>query len=130
MVDVMTVITKKNSLRALLRKMNLDQIDKLKADFNSIYNDIIEEKKEELRAEKERQRLIIEFKALMIESGISADDIVGNEETLKNKKKVKYRYLNKETGELHQWSGRGRPPAWVVEYELNGGNKYDLLTTD
>ena len=37
---------------------------------------------------------------------------------------IKYLGLNGET-----WSGRGKPPRWIVAYEAQGGQRADCLVT-
>lgn len=39
--------------------------------------------------------------------------------------KVAAKYRDPRTSKT--WSGRGRPPVWILEYENNGGAREDLL---
>ncbi|MEM7766480.1 MAG: H-NS histone family protein [Pseudomonadota bacterium] len=39
--------------------------------------------------------------------------------------KVEPKYKDPETGQT--WSGRGRPPTWVLAFEQKGGKRDDLL---
>ena len=32
--------------------------------------------------------------------------------------------------EGREWGGRGKPPKWITEYELGGGNREELLIKD
>lgn len=133
MTDIMSKLLRKNSLRSVLRKMNIDQINKLKEDFNQIYNEIIEAENIELNKEYEKQRLIMEFRSIMIESGITTNDILEHDTVKtfsKTKGQIKYRLLSPVTGILHEWSGKGRTPQWLIEYELDGGNRNELLISD
>lgn len=49
---------------------------------------------------------------------------VSRQKTLNAPYRVKYRHPSKPN---LVWSGRGRPPRWVLEHEENGGSREDLL---
>ena len=121
-------LTRKNSLRSILRELSLEQIEKLMSDVKGIYDDIYSEKQAEQAAEEARQQKIIQLKALMAEAGIDLNEIVQNGvPSTKRVVKPKYRLIDSQTGKTLEWTGRGRTPVWVSEYEAKGGNREELL---
>ena len=128
MSDVVRAITRKNSLRAILREFSLAQIEKLINDVAEIHQELFEEKQAERAAEEKRQRKIIELKALMLQEGIEPADIVQGlpSNPMKKSVKPKYRHID-SIGNLLEWTGLGRTPLWVTEYEAKGGNRDSLL---
>ena len=131
MSEIIRALTRKNSLRAVLRELSLEQIEKLMSDVNEIYQDIYSEKQAEQAAEAARQQKIIQLKALITEAGIDLSDIVqGGAATIKRAVKPKYRLIDSQTGKMLEWTGRGRAPAWVTEYEAKGGSREALLIQD
>lgn len=131
MVDVIRILTRKNSLRTVLRELSLVQIEKIITDLDEIYKDILNDKQAEAAAEEARQRKIIELKALMLEAGIAPQEII-NDVSFKEKKivKSKYRLIDSQTGKKLEWTGRGRTPVWIIDYENKGGSRESLLIKD
>ena len=128
MSDIVRTLTRKNSLRAVLRELSLEQIEKLLNDVNEIYQDIYSEKQAEQAAEEARQKKIIQLKALMLEAGIDPSEIVeGGVPSVKKAVKPKYRLTDSQTGKILEWTGRGRTPVWITEYEATGGSREELL---
>ena len=128
MSDVVRAITRKNSLRAVLRELSLVQIEKLMNDVSEIHKELFEEKQAVQAAEEKRQRKIIELKALMLQEGIDPSDIVLGFSSTPIKKLVKPKYRHVDSnGTVLEWTGRGRTPLWIIEYESNGGNRDNLL---
>ncbi|MCD8512481.1 MAG: hypothetical protein LRY63_03050 [Nitrincola sp.] len=56
MSDTIRTLTRKNSLRSILRELSLEQIEKLMSDVKEIYDDIYSEKQAEQAAEEARQQ--------------------------------------------------------------------------
>ena len=128
MSDTIRTLTRKNSLRAVLRELSLEQIEKLMNDVNEIYQDIYSEKQAEQAAEESRQKKIIQLKAMMLEAGIDPSEIVeSGVPSVKKSVKPKYRLIVSQTGKMLEWTGRGRTPVWVTEYEAQGGKREALL---
>lgn len=131
MSDMIRALTRKNSLRAILRELSLEQIEKLMSDVKEIYEDIYSEKQAEQAAEEARQQKIIQLKALMVEAGIDLSEIVqGGAPSKKRAVKPKYRLIDSQTGRSLEWTGRGRTPLWVSEFEAKGVNRDALLIQD
>ena len=128
MSDMIRALTRKNSLRAILRELSLEQIEKLMGDVKEIYQDIYSEKQAEQAAEEVRQKKIIQLKALIVEAGIDLSEIVqGSGPSKMRAVKPKYRLIDSQMGRTLEWTGRGRTPLWVSEYEAKGGNREELL---
>lgn len=124
--EALKVMTRKTSLRAMMRQMDISQLDKLVNDVLTIRDEIDEEKKQEAEAEAARLAKIEEVRKMMMEAGIHVEELAG---IAAPKKQVepKYRHIDQNTGKALEWSGRGRTPVWVREYEERGGNRDDLL---
>ena len=128
MNEITKVLTRKNSLRSALKELNLDQIEKLISDLNDIYADIEEEKKVEAAAELARLEKIKSIRDLINDAGIDIDELQGiTSNSMRKKVEPKYRLIESYTGKTLEWSGRGRTPTWVSEYESRGGKREDLL---
>ena len=71
------------------------------------------------RAAKEKNALLTEVKKMVEERGFSMDDLLGNEVKTRAVVKVKYRHPKNEG---LTWTGRGRTPKWVAEWESENGS--------
>lgn len=76
------------------------------------------------RRESERKSVINEMRALVAKRGFNFDDLVNGmvttQEPIKELGKtlpVKYRHPHDSA---LQWTGRGRKPLWVVQWEAEG----------
>ncbi|MCV6613113.1 MAG: H-NS histone family protein [Amphritea sp.] len=127
MTDFVKLLTRKNSLRKQCQALSSDDIEKAIADLN----EILEEKREQEEAAKavEQERLdkIDAVKKMMLEAGISMNDLEGMiDAPVKKKVEPKYQVTD-ESGEVHQWSGRGRTPAAFQSHFDKGFSKEDCL---
>lgn len=82
------------------------------------------------RQTTERKAVVAEMKALAEARGFSFDELVGapsntSGSTGKQRKPVAIKYRHPENSAF-TWTGRGRKPAWVVEWE-SAGKPIDLL---
>ncbi len=123
--EIFKVLTRKNSLRAVLRSLDYDQIEKLTDDILHIRDELEAEKRKEAEAEEARRAKIEEVRKMMVEAGIQMDELAGVA-VPKKQVKPKYRHIEQNTGKALEWSGRGRTPIWIREYEERGGNRADL----
>ena len=95
-------------------------------DLKALFAQRAELDKQIEKAQKEQKAgAIAQVKNLIAEYVLSAADCgFGVSSAGKVKKPVvaKYRSPKGET-----WSGRGKPPRWIVGYEQSGKNRSDLL---
>lgn len=91
----------------------------------------IDKQIEALQAERDKvagkAKAIKEVEALAEKLGYSIDELFGNTKapTKTGRTRAKAKYQNPE--KLRQtWSGIGDKPAWIVEFEANGGNLSDI----
>jgi DNA-binding protein H-NS len=83
------------------------------------------------KLEKAKQDLLTEFQERASEIGLSLDSLVSQTRLPANKpkdqagdgKKVAAKFRSPD-GE--EWSGRGRPPAWLTALEAQGKKKQDF----
>lgn len=127
MRDVIGMLTRKSTLKSILHEMSLSQISKLMSDINDIYDEMFNEISALEIAEQEKERKIIQLKAMIVEAGIDISELIGNGVTKRKPVKSKYRLVDHITGRSFEWTGRGRSPLWMVEYETKGGCRDDLL---
>ena len=71
------------------------------------------------RAAKEKNALLNDVKKMVEERGFSFEDLLGNEVKTRAAVKVKYRHPKNEA---LTWTGRGRTPKWVAEWESENGS--------
>ena len=102
------------------------------------------EKAIESKSGKERKSVLAKVEALARKAGFSIEDLLSDNESVSpakrqtrkkagarkvsaaKGKKVPPKYRNKSDPEL-TWTGRGRTPLWVVEFEKKGGKRDALL---
>lgn len=82
------------------------------------------------RQAAERKAVMAEMKALAEARGFSFDDLLGGPissagSAVKPRKPVPVKYRHPDNAAL-AWTGRGRKPAWVVEWE-SAGKSLDQL---
>lgn len=100
-----------------LENMSLDELKALYKEIDKAINSYEARKLNEARA-------VLEAKAR--ELGVSLSAVMGVSGRSK-KSVVTAKYRHPENASL-TWTGRGRTPRWVVEYEAQGGSRDDLLT--
>lgn len=71
------------------------------------------------RQNKEKNALLNEVKKMVEERGFSFDELIGKEGKARATIKVKYRHPGNEG---LTWTGRGRTPKWVMEWEVANGS--------
>lgn len=73
----------------------------------------------------ETAAVIADIKVKMAEYGITLSDIGGAAKKLGTRKSVAAKYRHPATGET--WSGRGRPPHWLVDEVAKGKKREEFL---
>lgn len=86
----------------------------------------------EQRQKTDRKAALRELKEIAKSRGFSLEELLaeksGKSEVARQRRKpAKVKYRHPEQKEL-AWSGRGRKPAWVVEWEASGRPLIDLVT--
>ncbi len=76
------------------------------------------------RQAAERKAVVAEMKALAEARGFNLDELLGSpssaaDASVKQRKPVPIKYRHPENSTL-AWTGRGRKPAWVAEWESSG----------
>ena len=102
-----------------------------KPDISSLSFSELDELKKEIEKQKKtveqenRKKATDEIKAVAAKYGISLSDLFGG--ALKATRKPaapKYRNPKKSS---ETWSGRGKPPAWLLKLEEEGGKRENFL---
>jgi DNA-binding protein H-NS len=122
---VVKVLTRKNSLRRLMREQPLFVVEKVAADIIEIKEEVEEAELEKLEVEQERARKRDEILKLLEENGLSPADIASDASlsTKKERKPVEPKYVLNDV----YWSGRGRMPVVFKEYVEKYGSLDDCL---
>jgi DNA-binding protein H-NS len=82
---------------------------------------------EQLR-KAEMAQAISEIRQKMAEHGITLADLRGALGKGAGRRAVRPKYRNEKTGET--WSGRGKPPKWLVAAERSGKSRASFLIKD
>ena len=79
----------------------------------------------EIARKAETAAVISEIKARMAEYGITLADLGGGARKESSRVATAIKYRNPATGAT--WSGRGRPPRWLIEELAKGRNRDEFL---
>lgn len=98
-----------------LNTLSLKELKKLRKDVDTAIADFENRKKREALAELEKKAA---------ELGFSLSELTGKAGKVKKVSPPKYRNPNDPD---QTWTGRGRIPLWMKEYEAKGGSRDDAL---
>ncbi len=126
MASLAPLAKSKIKVRAAVKGMSVEQIEKLIANLSSVLMN--EKKKEAARADAAKKAKIAKIKALMEESGLKPADLGGvktrgRKKTTAKKRKVAPKYRLVVDGQEYLWSGRGRAPKVFKDYMDSGKSK-------
>ena len=126
MASLAPLAKSKIKVRAAVKGMSVEQIEKLIANLSSVLMN--EKKKEAARADAAKKAKIAKIKALMEESGLKPADLGGvktrgRKKTTAKKRKVAPKYRLVVDGQEYLWSGRGRAPKVFKDYIDSGKSK-------
>jgi DNA-binding protein H-NS len=78
------------------------------------------------REVQEKANILNEVRAFAKARGFALEELVGKEVKIKAPTgKVKVKYRHPENASL-EWTGRGRQPKWVAEWQVKGGSLESL----
>jgi len=78
------------------------------------------------REVQEKANILNEVRAFAKARGFALEELVGKEAKIKAPTgKVKVKYRHPENASL-EWTGRGRQPKWVAEWQAKGGSLESL----
>lgn len=127
MSDFIKTLTRKNSLRKQCQELEVADLEKIVADLATIIDEKVQQ---ELAVEKEAEEKaakIDEIRKSLDAAGLDLSDLMAIPE-LSSKKKVAAKYrLTDESGQVHEWSGRGRTPLVFQKFFDEGNSKEDCL---
>jgi DNA-binding protein H-NS len=136
MENFVKLATNRNSLKSLVKDFYMDELKK----FSSNLKIIIEQrnnKEEKLKeANKKKIEKIEKIRSLLIEQGLSVDDLIKGPLTYilkpeKVKKKVPPKYrLTDLDGTIHEWTGRGITPKVFQQHFDRGHLKESCLIVE
>lgn len=111
----------------------LQEIEKLSLE-DALQLDIALKSVIEKRRSQTRRQAVSQINELMHNIGISRDELLkmldgGQSRPVSARATVRPKYADPKDPSK-TWTGRGRAPLWVVEYENAGGKRDDLLISD
>lgn len=114
------------SLRVIARELTIEQLKEIQEKLQLVIEEKVAEFEANQRQEIERQERLAKYKELLIQDGITAEDIAElfavKESTPRKKREprpAKYQYTD-ENGQVQTWTGQGRTPK-VIQAALNSG---------
>ena len=130
MNDFLKVLLNIRSLRAAVRDLPFDQLQEIKEKFDTVIQEQLKAAEAEQAAKLEYEKKLAEFRELMVNEGISAEDLVGGvtvgaASTKRAPRPAKYAYM--VDGEERTWTGQGRMPAQIATAVENGKSLEDFL---
>lgn len=127
MSEFLRTLTRKNSLRKHCQEMTVSEIEKVVTDLADILED---RKAAEAAAQEAEQKRLAKIEAIrktMEEAGLEMSDLVDSTEPGTRKKVApKYRLVD-DSGNTHEWSGRGRTPLVFQKFFEAGNSREDCL---
>ena len=125
--------TNRNSLKALLRDLNIEELEKVKSNIEII----IKQREQELIELKQKQNQKIEkidnIKKIIKQSGLTINDLLGDTTQAvrwqkKSRKKVPPKYrIEDSQGKVHEWTGRGKTPKVFQDHFDRGHSREGCL---
>lgn len=134
MNDFLKVLLNIRSLRAAVRDLPFDQLKEIKEKFDTVIQEQLKAAEAEQAAKMEYEKKLAEFRELMVNEGISAEDLFGGaavgtasaaSRTKRAPRPAKYAYM--VDGEERTWTGQGRMPAQIATAVENGKSLEDFL---
>ncbi len=82
------------------------------------------------RKAKEKNALLVRVKKMVADHGFSLDDLLAQERKsgAKTRAPVRIKYRHPKDASL-TWTGRGRTPKWVEQWQNSGGKLEQLLVS-
>lgn len=85
------------------------------------------------RETKEKNALLVQVKKMVADHGFSLEDLLSKDgveaKERKTRAPVKVKYRHPNDASL-TWTGRGRTPKWVLQWQADGGKIENLLVTE
>ncbi len=125
--------TNRNSLKVLIKDLNIEELEKVKSNIEII----IKQREQELIELKQKQNQKIEkidnIKKIIKQSGLTVDDLLGDTSQAvrwqkKPRKKVPPKYrIEDSQGKVHEWTGRGKTPKVFQDHFDRGHSREGCL---
>ncbi|MCM2679213.1 H-NS family nucleoid-associated regulatory protein [Echinimonas agarilytica] len=123
MSDIADILGNTRRLRAALRGESSERLVEFKEKLEALIVEVEEQEAEELEQQKERLEQIEKIKALMAESDITEEDLLGDAAAPIKAKRAprppKYKFWL-EDGSEATWTGQGRTPK-ALQAQLDSG---------
>ena len=133
MKNFLKLATNRNSLKSLTKDFYIDELERFSLNLNII---IKQRKEQELKLEeknKEKIQKIDNIKLLLVEQGLSINDLMTGSlhqtkktSNVKTKLPPKYRLTDLD-GTTHEWTGRGLAPKVFKQHFDRGHTKESCL---
>lgn len=123
----LTILKDKRKLRDLLAGCTFAEVQEIQGKFTSVMNDVIKEFEERADKRLKAEQLIKRFQQEADADDLTLVDLLPVESDVLGKRKfaIKYRFRD-ESGQIKYWSGVGKMPVFLRNYQENGGDIEDF----
>jgi DNA-binding protein H-NS len=130
MDNFLKLATNRNSLKSLTKDFHIDELERFSLNLNIIIKQRKEQELKCIEKNKEKKQKIENIKLLLVEQGLSINDLMTDPlhqvKKVKTKLTPKYRLVNLD-GTTHEWTGRGLPPKAFKQHFDRGHTKESCL---
>lgn len=123
----------KRSLGAIVRSLNLEQIDKIITTLQELRQEAEEAQALVLQQQAEQKEKLQEIYQYAKDKGFDPDQMaaffssMADPKSADGNKKTVIKYRLTDAAGTHTWSGRGPVPSWLKGYETDGKSRADCL---
>lgn len=124
MSNTISTLLNLRALRAQARELSLEQLQDALDKLALVVNERAQYEEQEFEKQKEKLEKIETYRQLLLDEGITAEELVAHIATPSTKKTTrkprppKYRYVD-DKGVEKTWTGQGRTPLFLVNKNLD-----------
>lgn len=131
MSDFIRIVTHSRRLKSAVKDLSIDQLEEIKAKFQTIIEERITEAEAEQQENAERLEKIRKYKEMLAADGIDLvelSDLLPEKQSKRTPRQPKYEVWN-EAGEHITWTGQGRMPN-IFKARIEAGESLETFLID
>ena len=131
MSDFLRIVTHSRRLKSAVKELSIEQLEEIKAKFQTLIEERIAEEEAEKQENAERLEKIRKYKEMLAADGIDLEelsDFLPEKQSKRAQRQPKYEVWN-EAGEHITWTGQGRMPN-VFKARIEAGETLDTFLID
>lgn len=131
MSDFIRIVTHSRRLKSAVKELSIEQLEEIKAKFQTLIEERIAEEEAEKQENAERLEKIRKYKEMLAADGIDLvelSDFLPEKQSKRAQRQPKYEVWN-EAGERVTWTGQGRMPN-VFKARIEAGETLDTFLID